>query len=58
MINLYSEKRYCRTQSVSAPILLQEHGIAIMNGAPFKSQLNIELLILKEEGFIQALRKK
>ncbi|XP_045175501.2 glutamate receptor ionotropic, kainate 2-like [Mercenaria mercenaria] len=58
MINLYSEKRYCKTQSVSAPILLQEHGIAMMNGAPFKSQLNIELLLLKEEGFIQALRKK
>ena len=58
MINLYSEKRYCRTQSVSAPILLQEHGIAMMNGAAFKSQLNIELLLLKEEGFIQALRKK
>lgn len=58
MINLYSEKRYCKTQSVSSPILLQEHGIAMLNGAPFKSQMNIELLQLKEEGFIQALRRK
>jgi len=58
MINSYSEKRYCQTQSVSSPILLQEHGIAMYNGAAFKSQLNIELLRLKEEGFIQALKKK
>lgn len=58
MINSYSEKRYCKTQSVSAPILLQEHGIAMPNGAAFKSKLNIELLLLKEEGYIQALRKK
>lgn len=58
MINSYSEKKYCKTQSVSAPILLQEHGIAMYNGAPFKSQLNIELLRLKEEGFIQGLKKK
>ncbi|XP_052801887.1 glutamate receptor 2-like [Mya arenaria] len=58
MINSYVEKKYCRTQSVSAPILLQEHGIAMYNGAPFKSQLNIELLRLKEKGFIQELKKK
>lgn len=58
MINSYSEKKYCKTQSVSAPILLQEHGIAMLNGAAFKSQINIELLRLKEEGFIQALKKK
>jgi uncharacterized membrane protein SpoIIM required for sporulation len=58
MINSYSEKRYCKTQSVSSPILLQEHGIAMPHGAAFKSQLNIELLRLKESGFIQGLRKK
>lgn len=58
MINSYSEKKYCKTQSVSAPILLQEHGIAMPNGAPFKPQLNIELLRLKESGFIQMLKKK
>ncbi|KAL4225052.1 hypothetical protein ACF0H5_015746 [Mactra antiquata] len=58
MINSYSEKKYCRTQSVSSPILLQEHGIAMPKGAAFKSQLNIELLRLKESGFIQMLKKK
>jgi len=58
MINSYVEKKYCKTQSVSAPILLQEHGIAMYNGAPFKSQLNIELLKLKERGVIQELKKK
>ncbi|XP_052229590.1 glutamate receptor 2-like [Dreissena polymorpha] len=58
MINSYSEKKYCKTQSVSAPILLQEHGIAMYNGAPFKSSLNIELLELRESGFIQELKKK
>ena len=57
-INSYSERKYCDTKSVSSPILLQEHGIAMYPGAPFKSQLNIELLKLKEEGFILEIRKK
>ena len=57
-INSYSERKYCKTKSVSSPILLQEHGIAMYPGAPFKSQLDIELLKLKEEGFIYELRKK
>lgn len=58
MINSYSERKYCETKSVSSPILLQEHGIAMWPGAAFKSQLNIELLKLKEQGFILELRKK
>ena len=57
-INSYSERKYCETKSVSSPILLQEHGIAMYPGAPFKSQLNIEMLKLKEQGFILELRKK
>ena len=58
LINTYSEQKNCDTQAVSAPILLQEHGIAISHEASSKSQINIELLRLKESGFLQGLRKK
>lgn len=57
-INEYSEKKFCKTKSVASPILLQEHGIAIQQGAAFKIRLNIALLRLKERRLIQELKKK
>lgn len=58
LINSYSELRYCDTMSLAATILIQEHGIGMRAGAPFKTNINIVLLRLKEEGFIQELKKK
>ncbi|KAK3594051.1 hypothetical protein CHS0354_040812 [Potamilus streckersoni] len=58
LINSYIEMKYCDTKAVSSPILLQEHGIAMAAGAPFKTLLNIELLKLKESGEILQLRKR
>ncbi|KAL3842037.1 hypothetical protein ACJMK2_020102 [Sinanodonta woodiana] len=58
LINSYIEMKYCNTKAVLSPILLQEHGIAMAAGAPFKTILNIELLRLKESGEIMQLRKR
>ncbi|BFZ15989.1 hypothetical protein BsWGS_19028 [Bradybaena similaris] len=58
LINEDAEKTDCRVMSAAPPILLQEHGIGMKAGAPFKSAINIALLKLKEEGFMSKLKKK
>ncbi|KAK0060328.1 glutamate receptor ionotropic kainate 2 [Biomphalaria pfeifferi] len=58
LINEAFQNRHCDVMAVSNPILLQEHGIGMMAGAPFKSHINIALLKLKEEGFMARMKKK
>ncbi|XP_050409524.1 glutamate receptor 2 [Patella vulgata] len=58
LINAYSEGAECDVKAVASPILIQEHGIGMAEGAPFKTSINIELLKLKEKGKIQGLKKK
>ncbi|XP_067655114.1 glutamate receptor 2-like [Haliotis asinina] len=58
LINEYSEYKKCCTKAVAVPILMQEHGIGMAQGAPFKTKLNIALLNLKERGQINQLKKK
>ncbi|XP_071100434.1 glutamate receptor 2-like [Haliotis cracherodii] len=58
LINEYSEYKKCCTKAVAVPILMQEHGIGMAQGAPFKTKLNIALLKLKESGQINQLKKK
>ena len=58
LINSYCEMKYCTTKAAAPPILLQEHGLGMPEGAPFKTCVNIAILRLKEEGFLQGLKKK
>ena len=58
LINSYSEMKFCKTKAAASPILIQEHGIGMPEGAPFKSSINIALLRLKEHGVLQGLKKK
>lgn len=58
LINSYAEITHCGTMSSGAPILLQEHGIVMRDGAPFKTKINIELLKMKEEKVIENLYKR
>ena len=58
LINSYSEMKYCTTKAAASPILIQEHGLGMAEGAPFKTCINIALLKLKEGGFLQGLKKK
>ncbi|KAH9518754.1 Glutamate receptor 1 [Bulinus truncatus] len=58
LINEAFQNRHCDVMAVSSPILLQEHGIGMAAGAPFKSHINIALLKLKEEGFMAKMKKK
>ncbi|XP_076450364.1 glutamate receptor ionotropic, kainate 3-like [Babylonia areolata] len=58
LINSYSEMTNCSTQMASTPILMQEHGLGMAAGAPFKTSINIALLRLKERGFLRGLKKK
>ncbi|ESO97500.1 hypothetical protein LOTGIDRAFT_103475, partial [Lottia gigantea] len=58
LINSYAEGNNCNITAVASPILIQEHGIGMAAGAPFKTSVNIELLNLKERGTLQGLKKK
>ncbi|XP_050407966.1 glutamate receptor ionotropic, kainate 4 [Patella vulgata] len=58
LINSYAEGEYCNMKVVATPILMQEHGIGMKEGALFKTSINIELLKLKENGQIQDWKKK
>ncbi|KAL8624081.1 hypothetical protein ACOMHN_019503 [Nucella lapillus] len=58
LINSYSEMTMCNTKMASSPILMQEHGLGMAAGAPFKTSINIALLRLKEQGFLRGLKKK
>lgn len=58
LINQYAEMQECKTRSVASPIMLQEHGIGMPAGAPFKSKIDIALLKMIEDGTIRNLRKR
>lgn len=58
MINSYSELTSCETKMVGIPFRLQEHGIVMKQGAPFKTNLNINLLKIKESTIMAQLRNK
>ncbi|KAK3104064.1 hypothetical protein FSP39_024126 [Pinctada imbricata] len=58
LINNYAEYTDCDTKMVGIPFRLQEHGIAMRQGASFKTRLNIALLQLKEAGKLAALKTK
>ena len=58
LINSYAEMTYCGTMNSGTPILLQEHGIVMKEGAPFKTKINIELLRMKEDKVIDTLYRR
>ena len=58
MINSYSELTSCDTKMVGTPFRLQEHGIVMKQGAPFKTNLNINLLKIKESVLMTQLKNK
>lgn len=58
MINSYSELTSCETKMVGTPFRLQEHGIAMKQGASIKSILNINLLKIKESPIMTQLHTK
>lgn len=57
MLFLCKMKPYFKN-SISSHCQTQEHGIGMKAGAAFKSSINIELLKMKESGFIAKLKKK
>ncbi|XP_059178354.1 glutamate receptor 2-like [Physella acuta] len=58
LINEAAQNINCELMAAASPILLQEHGIGMKAGAPFKTLINIALLKLKEDGFIAKMKKK
>lgn len=58
LINSYFENKYCTTKMSGQPVRLQEHGIVMKAGDPVKTTINIELLKLKENGFIANTKKR
>lgn len=58
LINDYAEGQNCSTVTVGEPMILQEHGIGMIQGAPYKTKVNIAILKLKEQNFVQMLKKR
>ncbi|XP_062610327.1 glutamate receptor ionotropic, kainate 3-like [Saccostrea cucullata] len=58
MINSYSELTTCETKMVGTPFRLQEHGVVMKQGAPFKTNININLLKVKESPVMAQLKNK